>query len=74
MQIKVQQHYKISGYAVEMTPAFRQKMLSLGLLPGTSFQVVRVAPLGDPVQIELRRVQLVLRRKDLSLLILAARH
>jgi ferrous iron transport protein A len=33
------------------------------MLPGSSFQVVRVAPLGDPVHIETRRVNLVLRKK-----------
>lgn len=71
MQLQLQHHYQITGYAKEIPRAFRQKMLSLGMLPGSSFQVVRVAPLGDPVQIEVRRVQLVLRKKDLSLLLLS---
>lgn len=70
MQLQLQNHYKITGYAKEIPPAFRQKMLSIGMLPGSSFQVMRLAPLGDPVQIEVRRVQLVLRKKDLSLLLL----
>ena len=48
--------------------AEKQKLLSLGMLPGSSFQVVRVAPLGDPVHIETRRVNLVLRKKDLALI------
>ncbi|MEG7484907.1 ferrous iron transporter A, partial [Citrobacter freundii] len=48
--------------------AYRQKLLSLGMLPGSSFNVVRVAPLGDPIHIETRRVSLVLRKKDLALL------
>ncbi len=30
--------------------------------------MVRVAPLGDPIHIETRRVSLVLRKKDLALL------
>ncbi|KFD24320.1 ferrous iron transport protein A [Yokenella regensburgei ATCC 49455] len=30
--------------------------------------MVRVAPLGDPVHIETRRVNLVLRKKDLAFL------
>ncbi|KGQ13456.1 Ferrous iron transport protein B [Beauveria bassiana D1-5] len=38
------------------------------MLPGSSFNVVRVAPLGDPIHIETRRVSLVLRKKDLALL------
>ncbi|MGL9773415.1 MAG: ferrous iron transporter A [Sodalis sp. (in: enterobacteria)] len=69
--MQLQHHYKITAYAKEIFLAFRQKMLSLGMLPGSSFQVVRVAPLGDPVQIKVGRVQLVLRKKDLSLLLLS---
>ncbi|MCT4703449.1 ferrous iron transporter A [Enterobacteriaceae bacterium H20N1] len=60
--------WKITGFAHEISPAYRQKLLSLGMLPGSSFNVVRVAPLGDPVHIETRRVNLVLRKKDLELL------
>ena len=64
--------WKITGFSHEISPAYRQKLLSLGMLPGSSFQVVRIAPLGDPVHIETRRVSLVLRQKDLALLNLEA--
>ena len=60
--------WKITGFTREISPAYRQKLLSLGMLPGSSFQDVRVAPLGDPVHIETRRVNLVLRKKDLALI------
>lgn len=60
--------WKITGFAREISPAYRQKLLSLGMLPGSSFNVVRVAPLGDPIHIQTRRVSLVLRKKDLALL------
>ncbi|EHH4438773.1 ferrous iron transporter A [Escherichia coli] len=60
--------WKITGFSHEISPAYRQKLLSLGMLPGSSFNVVRVAPLGDPIHIETRRVSLVLRKKDLALL------
>lgn len=59
---------EITGFSREISPAYRQKLLSLGMLPGSSFNVVRVAPLGDPIHIETRRVSLVLRKKDLALL------
>ncbi|EIC85801.1 ferrous iron transporter A [Serratia sp. M24T3] len=68
MQLKPQRSYKIIGYAADISPAYRQKLLSLGMLPGTCFNVLRVAPLGDPLQIELRRTSLALRKKDLLLL------
>jgi ferrous iron transport protein A len=36
----------------------------MGLLPGTSVQVVQVAPLGDPVEIEFNGMRLSLRKAD----------
>ncbi len=63
--------YKITGFTPEINPAYRQKLLSLGLLPGSVFRVIRVAPLGDPIQIETPRVCLVLRKKDLNFIKLA---
>ncbi len=72
MQFSPDSTWKITGFAREISPAWRQKLLSLGMLPGSSFDVVRVAPLGDPVHIETRRVNLVLRKKDLAFLQLEA--
>jgi ferrous iron transport protein A len=36
----------------------------MGLLVGTSVQLVRFAPLGDPVEIKVRGYHLTLRRHD----------
>nr|WP_318383375.1 ferrous iron transporter A [uncultured Enterobacter sp.] len=60
--------WKITGFSSDISPAYRQKLLSLGMLPGSAFSVIRIAPLGDPIHIETRRVSLVLRKKDLALL------
>lgn len=68
MQFSPDSAWKILGFSPEISPAWRQKLLSLGMLPGSYFNVVRVAPLGDPVHIETRRVNLVLRKKDLAFL------
>ena len=68
MQYTPDTAWKITGFSHEISPAYRQKLLSIGMLPGSSFNVVRVAPLGDPIHIETRRVSLVLRKKDLALL------
>ena len=40
------------------------RLMEMGLLPGTPVEVVRVAPLGDPVEIRLRGYSLSLRRAD----------
>ncbi|AEW44757.1 ferrous iron transport protein A [Serratia symbiotica str. 'Cinara cedri'] len=70
MHLLFKHSYKITGFSSEIGIAYRQKLLSLGMLPGSSFEVVCVAPLGDPIAIKTHRVSLVLRRKDLALLIL----
>lgn len=72
MQFTPDSAWKITGFSRDISPAYRQKLLSLGMLPGSSFNVVRVAPLGDPIHIETRRVSLVLRKKDLALIELEA--
>lgn len=44
----------------------RQKLLSMGLTPGAEFAVMRVAPLGDPVEVRVRDTSLSLRRDEVS--------
>ena len=38
--------------------------MEMGLLVGTSVQLVRFAPLGDPVEIKVRGYHLTLRRHE----------
>jgi ferrous iron transport protein A len=38
--------------------------MDLGLIRGTSIKVVRIAPLGDPIEISLRGFMLTLRRTE----------
>ena len=40
--------------AVDGPRAFRRRLLEMGLVPGTDVKIVTVAPLGDPLQIEVR--------------------
>jgi ferrous iron transport protein A len=44
--------------------AFRRKLLSMGMTPGCTLAVMRVAPLGDPIEIRLRGFLLCLRRRE----------
>ncbi|MFW6049893.1 MAG: FeoA family protein [Myxococcota bacterium] len=41
-----------------------RRLMEMGLLPGTPVEVVRVAPLGDPIEIRVRGYALSLRRRD----------
>lgn len=43
---------------------YRKRLLSLGLIPGTEFEVSRIAPLGDPVEIQVRGFALSLRKDE----------
>ena len=43
---------------------YRAKLLSMGLTPGVEFKVVRSAPMGDPIEIQIRGYRLSLRREE----------
>ncbi|MGB2079727.1 MAG: FeoA family protein [Vibrio sp.] len=45
----------------QLTPDIRKKLMVMGMLPNTQVQLVRKAPFGDPLQIEVRGVALALR-------------
>jgi ferrous iron transport protein B len=66
--IKVGDMGRITGFA-ECPPAYRQKFLALGLTPGTEFQVIRIAPLGDPIEIRVRGTDFGLHRDEFAGLI-----
>lgn len=51
---------QVVGFA-EGGRAYRKKLLSMGLTPGTLLEVVRVAPMGDPVEIRVRGTSVSLR-------------
>lgn len=48
--------------------AYREKLLSMGLTPGTHFTVTRQAPMGDPIEIEVRGFKLSLRKGEAAAL------
>lgn len=40
----------------------RRRIMEMGVTPGTSIKVVKVAPLGDPIEVNLRGYELSLRK------------
>ena len=46
------------------TTTYRQKLLAMGFIKGTTFRVIRVAPMGDPVEIKVRDFSISLRREE----------
>ena len=49
---------------IDIPPEQRGRLMEMGLLPGTSVELVRFAPLGDPVEIKLRNYHLSLRKLE----------
>jgi ferrous iron transport protein A len=60
---------RIRGY-VRGERAGRERLLTMGLTPGTEITVTRVAPLGDPIEIRVRGFALTLRKDEFALLTL----
>ena len=44
--------------------ALRQHFLDMGVIPGAEVTVVKLAPMGDPMELRLRGYTLTLRRED----------
>lgn len=63
--MKVGDRGRVADYDKHFLP-YRQKLLSMGLTPGTEFHVIRVAPLGDPIEIRVRGTDLSLRREEVA--------
>ena len=53
---------RILGF--ELPPDQRQRLLEMGLTVGAEFEVVRFAPLGDPLDIKVRGYHLSLRKRE----------
>lgn len=66
-ELKVGQQARVSGFA-KGAPGYRHRLLTMGLTPGATITVTRLAPLGDPVEIEVRGYHLSLRRDEAEVL------
>ncbi|PYJ79866.1 MAG: ferrous iron transport protein A [Verrucomicrobia bacterium] len=53
---------------IKVPPEHRSRLLEMGLLVGTPVELVRFAPLGDPVEIKVRGYHLTLRKHEADLI------
>ncbi len=44
----------------------RRRIMDMGVTPGTQVKVIKVAPLGDPIEINIRGYELSLRKTEAS--------
>lgn len=49
---------------VEGLPEVRMRLLEMGLTRGTAVRLVRVAPLGDPIELDVRGYRLSVRKGE----------
>ena len=56
--------------AVSGLDGLTQRLSELGFTPGQPVQVVRFAPLGDPMQIRIRGFSMALRRNEARRIVL----
>lgn len=64
--------YTLIGFKPEANKAYRKKLLAFGLTPGIQIEVIRVAPMGDPVEVKVRGFSLSLRKEEAECMILSS--
>ena len=62
-ELGVGQTAEVIGFAAG-SRGYRTRLMAMGLTPGTRFTLKRLAPLGDPVEIEVRGFALTLRKQE----------
>lgn len=62
-EFKVGQTGVVTGFS-SADPAYRQKLLRMGLNRNADFTVVRKAPFGGPIEIEVKGSRVVLRSDE----------
>lgn len=50
------------------TSEYRKRLLMLGVTPGSTLEVIRVAPLGDPIELRIRGCLITVRKDEAEIL------
>lgn len=61
-RIKKGAHARVT--AIKLCSPHLKRLMEMGLTVGTEFTVVKVAPFGDPIEIQLRGYRLCLRKAE----------
>lgn len=63
--LKIGQKAKVIGIHMDK-PDIRRHLLDMGITRGTEILIKKVAPMGDPVDIELRGYELCIRKAEMK--------
>lgn len=50
--------------------AIRRRIMDMGVTPGTRIKVIKVAPLGDPIEVNIRGYELSLRKEEANQIVM----
>lgn len=50
--------------SIGTTGPMKRRIMDMGITPGVEIKVVKVAPLGDPVEVHVRGYELSLRKEE----------
>ena len=50
--------------SVGATGPMKRRIMDMGVTPGVEIKVIKVAPLGDPVEVNVRGYELSLRKEE----------
>lgn len=64
-ELKIGQKAKVLKL-YEDNKAIRRHLLDMGITRGVEITIKKVAPMGDPIDLQLRDYELCLRKEDLS--------
>lgn len=66
-ELKVEENGVVTGFS-SSEASYRQQLLRMGFTKNAKFTVVRKAPLGGPIEVEVRGSRVVLRSDEADVL------
>lgn len=63
--LKIGQRARVLGLHLDK-PEVRRHLLDMGITKGTEILIKKIAPMGDPVDIELRGYELCIRKEKMK--------
>ncbi|GMB10773.1 MAG: ferrous iron transport protein A [Candidatus Improbicoccus devescovinae] len=61
-ELKIGQRAKVTDIIGES--AIKRRLMDMGFVPDSIVEIIRYAPMGDPVQVEIENIDIVIRKDD----------
>lgn len=52
--------------SIGVTGPLKRRIMDMGVTPGIAVKVIKIAPLGDPIEVNIRGYELSLRKEEAS--------